>query len=220
MWHLGFVRELKIFLNNSNLWLLSFLFYLMIVLSAPMALTYSSITLNDFAPTIMWLTFILANIQLTANIFVNDHKNGWYQQIFVHHKSPKMYFFYKMLATTLVFIVPISFITPVLALTYNLAWQEILVIYVGIWLAAPGLCFLNGIFAALAVASHHRGGLLNVLMLPLCLPIYILGVGSSQLFAHGFKPYAALSLLAAISLLAMLLAPYLITLSIRNSFEY
>ena len=220
MWDLGFVRELKIFMHNSNLWLLSFLFYLIIVLCAPIALSYSVVNLRDLAPVIMWLTFILANMQLSSQIFVLDYQNGWYQQIFIKSEAPSLYFFYKMLATTLVFSLPVFCLTPLLALSYGLQWSQTIVVCSSMLLAAPAICFISAIFAALTVGSHQRAGLLSVLVLPLCLPIYILGVASAHLCLVGASPYPAMALLAAISIFAMLLAPKLISLSIRNSFEY
>jgi heme exporter protein B len=138
----------------------------------------------------------------------------------MHANSPTWYFFYKMLAATLVFIIPICLITPVLALAYALSFQQIIIIISSMLISAPALCFLSGIFAALTVNVPQRTSLLNIMLLPLCIPIYILGVGCSQLSASGLSPYPAMALLAAISIAAVLLAPLLITISIRNSFEY
>jgi heme exporter protein B len=220
MWYLSFARDLKIFRQNSNLWLLSLVFYLIIVLSAPIVLTNTNIKLVDFAPVIIWLTFMLASIQLITNIFVVDYRNGWYQQVFINIPSPTRYFLLKMLATTLVFILPVIGITPVLALAYDLTWRASVILCLGLLMAAPAVCFVSAIFAALTVSSHQRAGLLSIMVLPLCVPIYILGVGSCFLFSMEMNPYPSIALLAAISIFAMLGAPYLISLSIRNGFEY
>ena len=86
-------------------------------------------------------------------------------------------------------------------------------------LGTPTLSLLGSIGAALTAGVRQSGGLLALLVLPLCLPVLIFGARATALAASGEVISGPLYLLAAFLVLAITLVPLATATAIRISLD-
>src|SRR5690606_40051181 len=103
---------------------------------------------------------------------------------------------------------------PLLGLQLGLGWEELQVLMAALLLGTPVLSLIGAIGAASTLGL--RGGvLIALLVLPLYVPTLILGTGAVENQMAGLSPEAHLSLLGALLLLALFLAPWAAAAALR-----
>jgi len=191
------------------------LFFIMIAVIVPFAIGPDSVLLARLAPGIVWIAAFLSMLLGLDRLFRADDEDGslW---LFRHAKIPlEAIVAAKVIAHWLLTALPLLIATPLLAVLLSMdvsTWMRTLL---ALLLGTPGLVALGTIGAAVTV-SLRRGGLIApVLILPLSIPILIFGVGA--IGAEPGSSRAALLFLAAISLVAVVLAPFAAALALRLS---
>jgi heme exporter protein B len=110
-------------------------------------------------------------------------------------------------------------IAPVIALQYDLAPELYGTLAVSLLLGTPVLSFIGAIGAALTLGLRGAGVLLALLVLPLYVPVLILGAGSVEMAASGLAAGGQQLLLAALLVVAAAFAPWAIAAALRISTE-
>ena len=80
-------------------------------------------------------------------------------------------------------------------------------LFLSLLLGTPLLSLIGAIGAALTVGLRGAGVLLSLLVLPLCVPVLIFGAGAVEASLAGLGVGAHFSLLGAMLVLALFLAP-------------
>ena len=114
---------------------------------------------------------------------------------------------------------PLTLISPLLAVFVSLDPRAIPVLVAGLALGTPALSLIGAIAAALTLGARRPGVLVSLLVLPLYLPVLIFGTGAVEaaLTAEGAR--AHLLLLAAVTLAALALAPLATAAALRQALE-
>ncbi len=86
-------------------------------------------------------------------------------------------------------------------------------------LGTPLLSLIGAIGAALTVGVRGGGVLISLLVLPLYVPVLIFGAGAVDASAMGMDASGHLSILGALLLLGMVLAPWATAAALRISLE-
>ncbi len=86
-------------------------------------------------------------------------------------------------------------------------------------IGTPVLSLLGGIGAALTLGLRGGGVLITLLILPLYVPVLIFGAGAVDGTLSGTGAEAHLSLLGAVLVMALLVAPWISALALRVSVE-
>jgi heme exporter protein B len=108
---------------------------------------------------------------------------------------------------------------PVLALQYDLPAALYGVLALSLLLGTPVLSLIGAIGAALTLGLRGGGVLLALLVLPLYVPVLIMGAGSVEMAAAGLAPDGQLLLLGALLVTSAALAPWAIAAGLRISME-
>ena len=114
---------------------------------------------------------------------------------------------------------PIVVIAPLIALQYDLAPPLYGVLALSLLLGTPVLSLIGAIGAALTLGLRGGGVLLALLVLPLYVPVLIMGAGGVEMAAAGMAAQGHLLLLAAMLVGAAALAPWAIAAALRISIE-
>ena len=93
------------------------------------------------------------------------------------------------------------------------------VLMLGLLIGTPALSLLGAIAAALTLGARRPGILVSLLVLPLYVPVLIMGAGSVDMVAAGLAPDGQLLLLAALLIIAAAFAPWAIAAALRISVE-
>jgi heme exporter protein B len=110
-------------------------------------------------------------------------------------------------------------LAPVLAVQFDLPPEAFLVLMATLTLGTPSLTLIGAIGAALTVGVRGAGVLTSLLVLPLYVPVLILGTGAVDAAAGGLGVQAHLMLLAAFLVFATAFAPWATAAALRISLD-
>ena len=125
----------------------------------------------------------------------------------------------KIIAHWLITGLPLVLIAPVLGLQYDLSADAIGVLLITLLMGTPALSLIGAIGAALTLGLRGGGVLVSLLVLPLTIPVLIFGAGAVEANVSGLGAEGHLSMLAAILVLSLLLAPVATASALRVSSE-
>jgi heme exporter protein B len=125
----------------------------------------------------------------------------------------------KVFAHWLVSGLPLVLIAPVLALQFDLPRELLGVLVLSLALGTPVLSLIGAIGAALTLGLRGAGALLSLLVLPLYVPVLIIGAGAAESAASGLGGHAQLLLLGAMLIFAGAFAPWAAAAALRVSVE-
>ena len=114
---------------------------------------------------------------------------------------------------------PLVLLAPLLALQLQLPSGAMGILVLSLLLGTPTLSLVGAIGAALTLGVRGGGVLISLLVLPLYTPVLIFGAGGVAAAATGLDTEAYLSLLAAISVLAITFAPWAIASALKVSLD-
>ena len=125
----------------------------------------------------------------------------------------------KVLAHWLLSGVPLTLLSPILALMLNMPAEGIPALLASLALGTLVLRFIAAIGAALTVGLRRGGVMLSMLVLPLFVPVLIFGSAAVQRAVQGMDSAAPLALLGAMAALFLVVAPLAIAGALRVSHD-
>ena len=161
----------------------------------------------------------LAAMLSLARMFGTDYADGTLEQLVLTPQPLVVLVVAKVAAHWLTTGLPLVLIAPVLALQYDLPGSLYGVLALSLLLGTPVLSLVGAIGAALTLGLRGGGVLLSLLVLPLYVPVLIMGAGSVELAAAGQGGQGQLLLLAAMLVVAAAFAPWAIAAALRISSE-
>lgn len=196
------------------------LFFFVIVSSLfPLGVGSDSAILSTIAPGVLWVAALLAGMISLSRLFATDFADGALEQMLLSPQPLALLVSAKILAHWLVCGLPVVLLAPIIGLQYALPNEAISTLVLSLLLGTPALSLIGAIGAALTLGARGSGLLVALLVLPLYIPVLIFGSLAVAASQHGMSPQAHLSLLAAISLLAVVLAPLATAAALRISVE-
>lgn len=196
------------------------LFFFLIVSSLfPLGIGPEPAVLSSIAPGVLWVAALLAGMLSLTRLFAADFTDGSLEQMLLAPQPLTLLVTAKVLAHWLVCGLPVVLLAPLIGLQYALPNDALLVLIFSLLLGTPALSLIGAIGAALTLGVRGSGLLVALLVLPLYIPVLIFGAGAVAASQHGMSAQAHLSLLAACSLLALVLAPLATAAALRISVE-
>lgn len=210
-----FTRELLIQVRQVRFLANSTLFFLMILLLFPLTLKPDLNLMRMIVPGLIWLALLLSVLLSAERMFQQDYEHGVLEQWLVSGKSLPLMLSAKILAHWLLIVLPILFLSPLIAIVFSFNGWETLILIVSLVCGTPALLFLCALAAAFGLGVSQKGALMALIVLPLTLPLLIFGSGVLTIAMQGFAVSAYLALLLAMSVLAIGLLPFAIAAVIR-----
>ncbi|MES1988622.1 MAG: heme exporter protein CcmB [Pseudomonadota bacterium] len=196
------------------------LFFFLIVSSLfPLGIGPEPAVLSSIAPGVLWVAALLAGMLSLTRLFAADFADGSLEQMLLAPQPLTLLVTAKVLAHWLVCGLPVVLLAPLIGLQYALPNDALFVLIISLLLGTPALSLIGAIGAALTLGVRGSGLLVALLVLPLYIPVLIFGAGAVAASQHGMSAQAHLSLLAACSLLALVLAPLATAAALRISVE-
>jgi heme exporter protein B len=193
------------------------IFFAIVLTLFPLAVGPGSQLLSELSPGLIWVAALLAVLLSLDGLFRGDYEDGSLEQWLL---SPHPLFIL-VLAKVLVHWVftglALVVLSPVLALMLGLPSHCIGVLLLSLLLGTPVLSLLGAVGAALTVGLKRGGLLLALLILPLYIPVLILGSGALQAALHGLPVMGQLLWLASLTVFTLTLSPLAIGAGLRIS---
>ncbi|HWJ88153.1 MAG TPA: heme exporter protein CcmB [Pelagibacterium sp.] len=211
-------RDLRLGLRQGGDLLTLVLFFVIVGVLMPFAVGPDKTLLARLAPAIVWVAALLAQLLSHDRLFRTDFEDGSLV-LFRHAALPlEAIVAAKLIAHWLLTCLPLIVATPVLALVLGMDGPAFRLAALSLVLGTPALAGFGAIGAAVTVGLKRGGLVAPVLVLPLSLPVLIFGTGAFDVARLGGSSQALL-LLAALSLLSMVLAPFAAALALKISGE-
>jgi heme exporter protein B len=180
----------------------------------PLGVGVNPTFLFRIAAGVIWVSAVLACLLSLDRLFQADFEDGSLDLLALGPLSLEGVALAKIVSHWLTTGLPLTLISPVLALLYRLPPAGTEALVVSLFVGTPAVSAIGAIGAGL-IASVRRGGLiLPLIVLPLLSPVVIFGAGA-VLAALDNISNGALPLLGAFSLGAVLLAPFATAAALR-----
>ncbi len=212
-------RDLLLALRRRTDIATALLFFVVVASLFPLGIGAEPNLLRAIAPGVIWVAALLSTMLSLARLFAADHADGTLEQLVLGAAPLGVVVAAKTLAHWLLSGLPLVLIAPVIALQYDLPQPLYGVLALSLLLGTPVLSMIGAIGAALTLGIRGGGVLLALLVLPLYVPVLIMGAGSVEMAAAGLDPGGQLLILGALLVFSAAFAPWAIAAALRISLE-
>ena len=190
-------------------------FMILIIILFPLGLGPIQEKLNIVSNAVIWVGLILAIMPSLEKLLQKDFEIGWLDQIATSPIPLEIVMLSKGLSYWLITLIPLIITSPIFAILLDMDLKNIpwLVISISAGSLAISLIGLSG--SALILGARRGNILLPILIIPLMTPILIFGVGVNEAININASPYGNLFLLLALTLVYLVISPFISALLVR-----
>lgn len=212
-------RDLRLAARRRVEALLPIAFFLVAVSLFPLGIGPEPQTLKLIAPGVVWVCALLAAMLSLTTLYGTDHADGSLEQMLLSGESGWSIAAAKALAHWVVTGLPLVAAAPLFGLMFDLSAPANVALVLTLLLGTPILSLLGGLGAALTLGLRSGSVLLILLILPLCIPALIFGTGAVAAAEAGMSARGQFSLLGALLIASILLAPLATGAALRIATE-
>ena len=195
------------------------LFFVIVVVMFPLGVGPDKNTLRLIAPGVVWVAALLAAILSLGRMFALDYADGTLEQMLLSGQPLSLAVLGKIAAHWLMTGAPITLMSVVLAMMFDMALEPSATLAASLLLGTPCLSLIGAVGAALTLGLRGAGVLVTLLVLPLYVPVLICGALAVETTVGGQSSTPWLMVLGGLSLGAGALAPWAIAAALRVSVE-
>ena len=190
-------------------------FIILIIILFPLGLGPIKEKLNIISNAVIWVGLILAIIPSLEKLLQKDFESGWLDQIATSPAPLEIIMLSKAISYWLIMLIPLIITSPIFAILLDMDLKNIpwLVISISAGSLAISLIGLSG--SALILGARKGNILLPILIIPLMTPILIFGVGVNEAVKINESPFGNLFLLLALTLIYLVISPFISALLVR-----
>jgi heme exporter protein B len=193
------------------------LFFILVTSLFPLGIGADPNLLRAAGPGIIWVAALLAALLSLDGIFRSDFDDGTLEQFLLSSHPVSVLVLAKILAHWLITGLPLLVVAPLLGVLLDLPARGILTLLLTLALGTPVLSLIGAVGVALTVGLRKGGMILSLLVLPLYIPLLIFAANAVDTAAAGLPITAHLSLISALLVLALSLAPLATSAALRIS---
>ena len=214
------LRDLRLAARSGGGAALALSFFALVATLVPLGVGADLKLLARVAGGILWVAAVLSALLSLDRLFQGDFEDGSLEVIALAPLALEMTTLAKILAHWLSTGLPLTLLSPLLALLFNLDGAPTLILFASLLIGTPAVSAVGAIGASLTLSLKRGGLILPLIILPLLAPVVIFGAGAVRLVLDGQAldltgGGEALALLAAFSFGAVLLSPFAAAASVR-----
>ncbi len=194
---------------------LALAFFALVATLVPLGVGADLRLLARVAGGVLWVAAVLAALLSLDRLFQGDYDDGSLELIALSPLPLELTALAKIAAHWLSTGLPLTLLSPLLALMFNLPPDATLMLFVSLLIGAPAVSAVGAIGAGLTLSLKRGGLILPLIILPLLAPVVIFGAGAVAAVLDGLPGAGALELLAAFSAGAVLLSPFAAAAGVR-----
>lgn len=208
-------RDVSLILMRRQDGLTVLAFFIIVTTLFPLGVGAEPEILRDVAPGVVWVAAVLASMVSLERLFGDDYRDGTLEQLALLPCPLALVALVKVAAHWVSLGVPLVLLSPILGYSLGLEGMELAVLALTLVLGTPMLSLIGAVGAALTLGLRGGGALMALLILPLYVPVLILGAGGVVEVMYGGVAQAHLSLLGALLALGVPLAPLAVAGALR-----
>jgi heme exporter protein B len=179
----------------------------------------SSDALRDYAPAIIWVLVLLANLLSLEGLFRRDYEDGTLEQVVLLARPGFLPILAKVTAHWLFSGLAMTILAPLAALILYLPSSALPVLLTTLLVGTPALSLIGSVGAALTVGLRRGGVLLALLVLPLYVPVLIFGAGAVLQQMAGMDTAGQIYWLLVISMVSLTITPFAVQAALKIALE-
>jgi len=193
------------------------LFFVLVTAMFPLGIGNDAKLIEAVGPGVIWVAALLAALLSLDAMFRADYDDGSLEQFMLSAHPVSILVLAKVLAHWLVTGLPLFIAAPLLALLLNIPAEAIPTLMLTLILGTPVLSLIGSVGVALTVGLRRGGVILSLLILPLYVPVLIFATDTVKTAIVGIPITAQLSILSAMLVGSLVLAPLATAASLRIS---
>ena len=210
-------REARLLFRRPAELLNPLVFFALVIALFPLAVGPETQLLKTLSPGLLWVAALLSVLLSLDGLFRGDFEDGSLEQWVLSPHPLALLVLAKVLAHWAFSGLALVILSPLLGLMLGLPVACLPVLLVSLLLGTPVLSLLGAVGAALTVGLKRGGLLLALLILPLYIPVLILGSGALQAALQGMPATGYLLWLGCLTALAVTLTPFAIAAGLKIS---
>jgi heme exporter protein B len=210
-------REARLLFRRPAELLNPLVFFAIVIAMFPLAVGPDTQLLQRLSPGLVWVAALLSVLLSLDGLFRSDFEDGSLEQWVLSSQPLALLVLAKVLAHWAFSGLALVLLSPLLALMLGLPTACLSVLLLSLLLGTPVLSLLGAVGAALTVGLKRGGLLLALLILPLYIPVLILGSGALQAALEGMPATGYLLWLGSLTALAVTLTPFAIAAGLKIS---
>lgn len=208
-------RDIKLAARSGGGAALALSFFALVATLVPLGVGADLNLLARVAGGVLWVAAVLAALLSLDRLFQGDFEDGSLELIALSPLPLELTSLAKIAAHWLSTGLPLTVLSPLLALMFNLPPHPTAILFASLAIGTPAVSAVGAIGASLTLSLKRGGLILPLIILPLLAPAVIFGAGAVTAAQDGLAANSALGLLAAFSAGAVLLSPFAAAASVR-----
>jgi len=209
------LRDIKLAARSGGSAALALSFFALVATLMPLGIGADLRLLARVAGGVLWVGAVLSALLSLDRLFQGDYEDGSLDLIALSPLPLELTALAKIAAHWLSTGLPLTLLSPLLALLFNLPAAATGVLFVSLLIGTPAVSAIGAIGASLTLSLKRGGLILPLIILPLLAPAVIFGAGAVSAALDGLGAKDALGLLAAFAFAAVLLSPFAAAASVR-----
>ena len=190
-------------------------FMILIIILFPLGLGPIQEKLNIVSNAVIWVGLILAIMPSLEKLLQKDFENGWLDQIATSPIPLEIVMLSKGISYWLIILIPLIITSPIFAILLDMDLKNIPWLVISISAGSLAISLIGLCGSALILGARRGNILLPILIIPLMTPILIFGVGVNEAIKINASPYGNLFLLLALTLVYLVISPFISALLVR-----
>ena len=207
-------RDIRLAARAGGSAALALAFFAAVATLVPLGVGPDLALLARIGAGILWVAAVLAALLALDRLFQADFEDGSLDLIALAPLSLETTSIVKIAAHWLTTGLPLTVLSPVLALLFGLPANATVMLAVSLFIGTPAVSAIGAIGAALTLSIRRGGLILPLIVLPLLAPVVIFGSGAVAAVQDTLAS-GAIWLLAAFSFAAVLLSPFAVAAAVR-----
>ena len=212
-----FMKELISYKKRSSTYLSPIVFFLITISLYPLALSNDPNDLALLAPGITWICVLLSTLLSIQNIFNEDYEDGSLDIFYSLRSTTLSLVLIKILVNWIFSSLPIIILSSTVVFLLFLPPESLTILLISLLLGTPVISLFGALAGALSLGKSSILG--PAIVLPLSLPVLILGTASVSSFLNGEDPTFYFLLLLAIFIFLLPLICYACIGALRLHYE-
>ncbi len=210
-------RELKIQQRQRKVLFNAMLLFVMIVAFFPLTLPADNTLLRHVFPGLIWIALLFLLLLSSEWLFQQEIESGVMEQWLIGAYPIHWVLRAKLLVIWCCQMLLVGIVSPLLMVMFNLSLEEYGILLLSIVLGTPTLLMLNALASSFSSGIQQKGVFMALILLPLSLPVMILGSGVLLHAMQDFPVYGEMALLLAMSVLSVFFLPWVMGVALQTS---
>lgn len=191
-----FKKEFLVYSRKSTFFITPMVFFLISISLYPIGISNDPEILKNLAPGLIWITILLSTLLSFQNIFLDDFEDGSMELLLASGNNLSLIVLIKILVNWIFSCLPIILLSVLSIFLLYLPQEGLKPLIISLLIGTPTICLFGALAGALSLGKNSITG--PALMLPLSLPILILGTQAINYSIIGINFSSNILLLAAI----------------------